>query len=161
MAEQIVNGGYSIIFFFSSRRRHTRCSRDWSSDVCSSDLVDMGVEPFLISSSVLAVLAQRLLRRLCDGCALEGQPADDERRRAGPGCAACRGTGYRGRSAIHELLVVDDPVRALVMARADAAQVRHHATAAGMATLRDDGLEKARAGVTTVAEVLRVTQDEG
>jgi len=124
-------------------------------------LVDMGVEPFLISSSVLAVLAQRLLRRLCDGCALEGQPADDERRRAGPGCAACRGTGYRGRSAIHELLVVDDPVRALVMARADAAQVRHHATAAGMATLRDDGLEKARAGVTTVAEVLRVTQDEG
>jgi general secretion pathway protein E len=135
-------------------------------------LVDMGVEPFLISSSVLAVLAQRLLRRLCDGCAVEGRPADDERRalgdgapdvvrRAGPGCAACRGTGYRGRTAIHELLMVDDPVRALVMARADAAQVRRHATAAGMATLRDDGLEKARAGVTTVGEVLRVTQDEG
>src|SRR6266566_3413069 len=135
-------------------------------------LVDMGIEPFLISSSVLAVLAQRLLRRLCDGCAVEGRPADDERRalgdatpemvrRAGPGCAACRGTGYRGRTAIHELLVVDDPVRALVMARADAAQVRRHATAAGMATLRDDGCAKARAGVTTVAEVLRVTQDEG
>ncbi len=135
-------------------------------------LVDMGVEPFLISSSVLAVLAQRLLRRLCDGCALEARPADDERRalgdatpdvvrRAGPGCAACRGTGYRGRTAIHELLVVDDPVRALVMARADAAQVRRHATAAGMATLRDDGCAKARDGVTTVAEVLRVTQDEG
>jgi len=135
-------------------------------------LVDMGVEPFLISSSVLAVLAQRLLRRLCDGCALEARPADDERRalgdarpdvvrRAGPGCAACRGTGYRGRTAIHELLMVDDPVRALVMARADAAQVRRHATAAGMATLRDDGCAKARTGLTTVAEVLRVTQDEG
>ena len=135
-------------------------------------LVDMGVEPFLISSSVLAVLAQRLLRRVCDGCAVAGRPTADERRalgpatpevlrRAGPGCAACRGTGYRGRSAIHELLVVDDPVRALVMARADAAQVRRHATAAGMATLRDDGFAKARAGVTTVAEVLRVTQDEG
>jgi len=135
-------------------------------------LVDMGVEPFLISSSVLAVLAQRLLRRVCDGCAVAGPPTADERRalgpatpevlrRAGPGCAACRGTGYRGRSAIHELLLVDDPVRALVMARADAAQVRRHATAAGMATLRDDGFAKARAGVTTVAEVLRVTQDEG
>jgi len=134
-------------------------------------LVDMGVEPFLISS-FLAVLAQRLLRRVCDGCAVAGRPTADERRalgpatpevlrRAGPGCAACRGTGYRGRSAIHELLVVDDPVRALVMARADAAQVRRHATAAGMATLRDDGFAKARAGVTTVAEVLRVTQDEG
>src|SRR5216117_336885 len=131
-------------------------------------LVDMGVEPFLISSSVLAVLAQRLLRRLCDGCAVEGQPrralgdaTPEVVRRAGPGCAACRGTGYRGRTAIHELLIVDDPVRALVMARADAAQVRRHATAAGMATLRDDGCAKARAGVTTVAEVLRVTQDEG
>ena len=135
-------------------------------------LVDMGVEPFLIASSVLAVLAQRLLRRVCDGCAVAGRPADDEGqalgdaapdvlRHAGPGCVACRGTGYRGRTAIHELLVVDDPVRALVMARADAAQVRRHATAAGMATLRDDGCAKARAGVTTVAEVLRVTQDEG
>src|SRR5881628_1821094 len=135
-------------------------------------LVDMGVEPFLIASSVLAVLAQRLLRRLCDGCAVVGPATDDERRalgdtapsvlrHAGPGCVACRGTGYRGRTAIHELLVVDDPVRTLVMARADAAQVRRHATAAGMATLRDDGCAKARACVTTVAEVLRVTQDEG
>src|SRR5947199_204804 len=135
-------------------------------------LVDMGVEPFLIASSVLAVLAQRLLRRVCDGCAVAGRPADDAGRalgdaapevlrHAGPGCTACRGTGYRGRTAIHELLVVDDPVRTLVMARADAAQVRRHATAAGMATLRDDGCAKARAGLTTVAEVLRVTQDEG
>jgi len=123
-------------------------------------LVDMGVEPFLISSSVLAVLAQRLLRRVCEGCAVAGSPGD-EPRHAGPGCATCRGTGYRGRTAIHELLVVDDPVRALVMARADAAAVRRHATAAGMTTLRDDGLGKARAGITTVAEVLRATQDEG
>ncbi len=123
-------------------------------------LVDMGVEPFLISSSVLAVLAQRLLRRVCEGCAVAGSPGD-EPRHAGPGCATCRGTGYRGRTAIHELLVVDDPVRALAMARADAAAVRRHATAAGMTTLRDDGLGKARAGITTVAEVLRATQDEG
>jgi general secretion pathway protein E len=81
-------------------------------------------------------------------------------RHAGPGCADCRGTGYRGRTAIHELLVVDDPIRALIMARADAAAVRRHASAHGVGTLRDDGLAKVRAGVTTLAEVLRVTQDE-
>jgi general secretion pathway protein E len=130
----------------------------------------MGVEPFLISSSVLAVLAQRLIRRLCDGCAVEGPASEEERRvledpdvlrHTGPGCAACRGTGYRGRTGIHELLLVDDPVRALVMARADAAAIRRHATGAGMATLRQDGFAKARAGATTVAEVMRVTQDDG
>ena len=110
-------------------------------------LLDMEVEPFLISSSVLAVLAQRLVRLRCAAC-------------AGAGCNGCLGTGYRGRTAIHELLVIDDAVRALVMARADAAAIRRHAIAAGMTTLRDDGLAKARAGLTTEAEVLRVTQDE-
>jgi type II secretory ATPase GspE/PulE/Tfp pilus assembly ATPase PilB-like protein len=76
------------------------------------------------------------------------------------GCGRCRGTGYRGRTGIHELLRFDDGVRALVMARADAAAVRRHARARGMMTLREDGLAKAAAGVTTVAEVMRVTQDE-
>ncbi len=134
-------------------------------------LLDMGVEPFLIASSVRAVLAQRLVRRLCTRCAVDGSPTDDERRalgaatparvrRAGSGCPACRGTGWRGRTAIHELLAVDDAVRALVMARADAAAIRRHAAVAGMATLRDDGFAKARAGVTTVAEVVRVTQED-
>jgi len=131
----------------------------------------MGVEPFLISSSVLAILAQRLIRRVCDGCATGGPPTDEERRalgepapaalrHAGPGCPACRGTGYRGRTGIYELLPVDDAVRTLVMTRADAAAIRRHATAARVATLREDGFRKARAGETTVAEVLRVTQDE-
>ena len=110
-------------------------------------LLDMEVEPFLISSSVLAVLAQRLVRLRCAAC-------------AGAGCSGCLGTGYRGRTAIHELLVIDDAVRALVMARADAAAIRRQAIAAGMTTLREDGLAKARAGLTTEAEVLRVTQDE-
>src|SRR5881227_4165884 len=77
-------------------------------------LLDMEVEPFLISSSVLAVLAQRLVRLRCAAC-------------AGAGCNGCLGTGYRGRTAIHELLVIDDAVRALVMARADAAAIRRHA----------------------------------
>ena len=121
-----------------------------TTDACGAitRLLDMAVEPFLISSSLLAVLAQRLVRRVCAG-------------HVGPGCAACRGTGYRGRTAIHELLLVDDPLRALVMARADATTLRRHATAAGMRTLREDGFAKASTGVTTVAEVLRATQDEG
>jgi general secretion pathway protein E len=96
---------------------------------------------------VTAVLAQRLVRRTCAAC-------------AGAGCAACRATGFRGRTGIHELLVVDDAVRTHVMARADAATIRRDARAAGMTALREDGLAKARAGVTTQAEVLRLTQDE-
>jgi general secretion pathway protein E len=144
-----------------------------TNDACGAvtRLLDMAVEPFLVSSSVLAVLAQRLVRRVCSHCAVPAAPDEDERRalgssvpdvlvHAGPGCPACRGTGYRGRTGIHELLPFDDAVRALVMARTDAAAVRRHATAAGMPTLRDEGFAKVRAGVTTVAEVLRVTQDE-
>jgi general secretion pathway protein E len=144
-----------------------------TNDACSAmtRLLDMGVEPFLISSSVLAVVAQRLVRRVCSACALERAATFAERRalgsgtpsalRQGAGCAACRGTGYRGRVAIHELVVLDDAIRGLVMARADATAIRRHNAAHGVPTLRIDGFEKARAGLTTVAEVLRVTQDEG
>jgi general secretion pathway protein E len=110
-------------------------------------LLDMGAEPFLIASSVAAVLAQRLVRRVCAAC-------------DGAGCAACRETGLRGRTGVHELLVMDDALRALVMARADAATIRQRARAAGMTTIREDGLAKARAGVTTEAEVLQATHDE-
>jgi len=134
-------------------------------------LLDMGVEPYLVASSLRGVVAQRLVRRVCAACSVEEAPGTDEARslggespatlrHAGAGCDACRGSGYRGRTAIHELLVIDDAVRRLVMARAEAAAVRRHAAGAGMATLRDDGFAKARRGVTTVAEVLRATQDE-
>ncbi|HEV7735515.1 MAG TPA: GspE/PulE family protein, partial [Candidatus Binatia bacterium] len=110
-------------------------------------LLDMGAEPFLIASSLTAVLAQRLARRTCTACDAAG-------------CAACRGTGHRGRTGLHELLLVDDAIRAQVMARADAASIRRAACGAGMTTIREDGLGKARAGITTEAEVLRVTHDE-
>ena len=134
-------------------------------------LLDMGVEPYLAASSLRGVLAQRLVRRVCAACGVDERATTDEQRalgagppatlrQAGPGCDACRGSGYRGRTAIHELLIVDDAVRRLVMARAEAAAVRRHAAGAGMATLRDDGFAKVRRGVTTVAEVLRATQDE-
>ena len=110
-------------------------------------LLDMGAEPYLIASSVVGVLAQRLVRRVCAAC-------------RGAGCDACRHTGFRGRTGIHELLLLDDPARALVMARADAGALRRLATAAGMSSLREDGFAKAREGITTEAEVLRVTRDE-
>ena len=109
-------------------------------------LLDMGVEPYLIASSVVAVLAQRLVRRVCATCGAAG-------------CAACRQTGFHGRTGIHELVIVDERLRARIMARDDAATIRRDARAAGTIPLRDDGLAKARAGVTTEAEVLRVTQE--
>jgi len=132
----------------------------------------MGIEPFLVSSSVIGILAQRLVRRLCRGCSrpvtlaasglaelgLGYMVADaPDLREAGAGCDVCRQTGYRGRTAIHELLFVDDTVRGYVMQRTDAATLRDVCIARGMRTIRDDGAEKVRGGVTSVAEVLRVT----
>jgi general secretion pathway protein E len=136
-----------------------------------SRLIDMGIEPFLVSSSLVGVMAQRLVRRVCPSCS-EVAPATaaEERElgitagtpvaRTGPGCGECRGTGYRGRTGIHEILVIDDEARALVMQRADAAALRRLAVGRGMTTLRDDGAAKIRAGVTTSEEILRVTQDD-
>jgi general secretion pathway protein E len=135
-------------------------------------LLDMGIEPFLVSSSVIGILAQRLVRRVCRACSRPASVAESgiaalgvngartataDLRVVGPGCDACRNTGYRGRTAITELLAVDDDVRGLVMQRADAATLRDACTARGMATVRDDGAEKVRRGMTSVAEVLRVT----
>ncbi|MBI3768006.1 MAG: type II secretion system ATPase GspE [Deltaproteobacteria bacterium] len=138
-------------------------------------LVEMGTEPFLVSSSVIAVMAQRLVRRVCDACrrtlhpdaatlAEIGLAADAAVGHAvyggGAGCDACKKTGYRRRTGIHELMVVDDDVRALIMKNADATAIRRAATAAGMPTLRQDGAAKVLAGETTIEEVLRVTQDD-
>ncbi len=138
-------------------------------------LLDMGIEPFLVSSSVIAVMAQRLVRRVCPECRIAYRPTREEIEevgitpqqlggreiyKQGPGCAHCKGKGYRGRTGIHELLVVDDEIRSLVMKNADAASIRRSATAHGMNTLREDGAEKVLAGVTTIEEVLRVTQDD-
>jgi general secretion pathway protein E len=138
-----------------------------------SRLVDMGIEPFLVSSSILAVLAQRLVRRLCVECREEYIPTAAELARiglgasgfSGPlyrarGCRACRNTGYRGRMAIQELMVMDDDIRALVMRKADAAMIRRHCTSRGMKLLRQDGADRVLAGETTIEELLRVTQED-
>ena len=138
-------------------------------------LVDMGIEPFLVSSSVIAVMAQRLLRRVCAKCRTLIQPTSEQLREigispaqaatgtvfhAGTGCPDCKQTGYRGRIGIHELLVVDDDIRALIMKNADAATIRRDATSRGMPTLRDDGTRKVLEGLTTIEEVMRVTQED-
>ncbi len=135
-------------------------------------LLDMGIEPFLVSSSVIGILAQRLVRKLCRHCSRSVSPAEsglaelglgyllaehEDLRVAGDGCEQCRRTGYQGRTAIHELLVVDDTVRSYVMQQTDAASLREICVARGMPTMRDDGADKVRHGITSVAEVLRVT----
>lgn len=136
-------------------------------------LMDMGLEDYLITSTVNGILGQRLVRRLCPNCR-EPYPAMaemvEEMRLArfadGPvilhrpkGCEQCDGTGYRGRLAIHEFLVMSDDIRRLVMNHAQARQIEEIALKEGMYTMYEDGLRKAVAGLTTVEEVLRVTSD--
>jgi type II secretory ATPase GspE/PulE/Tfp pilus assembly ATPase PilB-like protein len=132
----------------------------------------MGIEPFLVSSSLLGVVAQRLVRKLCTHCSKVVSPAEsglaelglgyllgrnDNLHLAGEGCDSCRHTGFQGRTAIHEMLSMDDTTRSYIMQRSDASTIREIAVARGMTTLRDDGAEKVRSGLTSVSEVLRVT----
>ena len=115
-------------------------------------LTDMGVEPFLLSSSLLGVLAQRLVRRLCPAC----KPAGGG---AGPGCEQCGHTGYQGRIGIFELMQADEAIRALIHNRAAESSIRDAAMAHGMRLMRDDGERLVREGITSREEVLRVTRD--
>ena len=114
-------------------------------------LTDMGVEPFLLSSSLLGVLAQRLVRKLCPHC----KKADG----TAPGCEHCGYTGYQGRTGIFELMLADERVRGLIHTRAAEAQIRDTAMASGMRLMRDDGERLVREGITSREEVLRVTRD--
>jgi type IV pilus assembly protein PilB len=128
-------------------------------------LVDIGVKPFLVSSSVRAIMAQRLVRTICPHCKTEYPPAEAETRilgsvprlYKGEGCASCSQTGYMGRKGIFELLTVSDEVQHLIYSGLSAAGLRTKARELGMRTLREDGLRKAVGGITTLNEVLRVT----
>jgi general secretion pathway protein E len=121
-------------------------------------LTDMGVEPFLLSSSLLGVLAQRLVRKLCPACK---KPAmqDGERVFQPVGCEACNHTGYAGRSGIHELFTVDDEARRLIHEGSDERELRRAASAAGMLSMREDGARWVQSGETSPEEILRVTRD--
>jgi general secretion pathway protein E len=156
-------------------------------------LVDLGVQPFLVASSLMALLAQRLVRRVCMECREAYKPSDEDvasigidpaafasgkarrvkfkgvdnlpppgvlyRAREG-GCPVCLGMGYKGRTAIYELLIIDEKTRQLTIKNADAQSVKTHAMSAGMRTLREDGAQKVLAGMTTTAEVLMITTQD-
>lgn len=133
-------------------------------------LTDLGLAPYLVTSTVEAILAQRLVRRICGGCRRETVP--DATKLAilgldsavissaweGAGCGECRGTGYRGRTGIYELLLPSPAVRELALQRRGSREIQELATSEGMRTLRQDGLRQVAAGVTTVDEVARVTR---
>jgi type IV pilus assembly protein PilB len=134
-------------------------------------LMEMGVAPFLLAPTLLGILAQRLLRRVCPQCKAPHQPSATEIAEAGvqeiagqvtflrgKGCGFCSGSGYRGRTGIHEVLRVDEEVRELIIEKASTSQVRRVAYGKGFRDLRFDGLRKAVAGETTLEEVVRVTK---
>lgn len=131
-------------------------------------LLDMGVEPFLVASSVEAVLAQRLVRTICKHCREEYTPEkvdlppdfnwQGENLFRGRGCRECRNTGHSGRKGIFELMVLNDELRELILQRASAGKIRNAAIKNGMITLRDDGWLKVRKGITTISEVVQSTK---
>jgi general secretion pathway protein E len=135
-------------------------------------LIDMGIEPFLVSSSVMAILAQRLLRVVCDECK-EAYIADEESLDSigitpemaagrniyrGRGCSSCLNTGYRGRTGIFELMILDDSIKNLILKTSDANAIKRLAIDQGMFSLRQDGVQKVLDGITTIEEVFRVTE---
>jgi general secretion pathway protein E len=145
-----------------------------TNDACASvtRLLDMGIEPYLLASSLLGVVAQRLVRRVCVECrelapigidalrSLNVEPDTPlERIARARGCPACNGSGYRGRTGIYEVLLLDDALRALIHARAAEAELRAAARARGMSVLREDGWRWLAAGETTLEEVLRATSE--
>ncbi|MBS1115032.1 MAG: putative ral secretion pathway protein (Type traffic warden ATPase) [Nitrospirae bacterium] len=132
-------------------------------------LMDMGVENYLVASTLICVMAQRLVRRLCEHCKVKQDVSADILKKfnssvkevwIGTGCDYCSGTGYRGRIGIFEVLPVGDEIRELIMRRSTVKEIKDKAIALGMRTLREDGIEKVKRGVTTIDEVLRVTQVE-
>ncbi|MFO7832050.1 MAG: type II secretion system ATPase GspE [Desulfuromonadaceae bacterium] len=135
-------------------------------------LVEMGIEPFLAASSVVGILAQRLVRSICPHCRetytpettmLERLNIDPDQGHTfyrGRGCAKCMDIGYRGRTGVYELLSINEKIRAAILANADAGTIRTMAIEGGMTPLRNAGLELARQGITTLEEVIRVTQEE-
>ena len=133
-----------------------------------SRLLDLGIEPFLVSSALIGVVAQRMVRRICPYCARTvtiplierlayAKETGEEQGEflSGSGCQACADTGYQGRTGIFELLHINDEIRAMMINGADIADIRTKAIESGMVPLIKDGMLKARAGITTPSEVLR------
>lgn len=148
-----------------------------TNDACGaiSRLVEMGVEPFLVSSALIGVLAQRLARQICPNCKESFRPPVEAVRKLGlsvygdsdisffrgRGCDHCKTTGYRGRTGIHEVLQISERVRSLILARASTAEIRQAAIEDGMRTMQDDAVQKVLDGTTTLDECMRVVYVEG
>jgi type IV pilus assembly protein PilB len=135
--------------------------------LAAARLIDMGVEPFLIASAIECIAAQRLARRLCPSCKRPAQLSPEELAQVGitdgagdvyepVGCVNCNGTGYAGRIGLYEVLLLDDRIRSLILGKASSGEIEQAAVADGMHRLTDDGFEKVRQGVTSLAEILRV-----
>ncbi|WP_369326254.1 type II secretion system ATPase GspE [Alcaligenes nematophilus] len=124
-------------------------------------MTDMGIEPFLLSSSLLGVLAQRLVRRLCPECKRQESLPDGTTRWVPVGCAQCNNSGFKGRTGIHELFVIDDDIRRIIHDGCNEQAMREAARRRGMRSMREDGQRWVADGVTTPEEILRVTRDEG
>jgi type IV pilus assembly protein PilB len=134
-------------------------------------MIDMGVEPFLVASSVNLILAQRLVRRVCTACKrpitlneevlrelqLDPKEAEGATFLEGAGCVECNNTGYRGRQGVYEVMTMSPRLRDLVLERASAGEIKKLAIEEGMLTLRRDGLEKLKRGITSVEEILKET----
>lgn len=136
-------------------------------------LIDMGVEPFLVASSLIGIMAQRLIRTICEDCKVEYQPppavikqskllyqAGKTKVFQGEGCATCNQTSYRGRTTITELLVPNERIKELIVEKSATSIIKNEAMKQGMRTLRQDGLGKVLRGITTLAEVIRVSADD-
>ncbi len=138
-----------------------------------SRLLDLGVEPYLVSSSLIAIIAQRLVRKVCQDCKEPVEPSEHELRElgladesvahkgkfyVGRGCDKCFQTGYRGRTGIYEMMMITPDIQNLIYSRESAGTIKRHALNTGLKTLRMDGARKVLGGFTTIAEVLRVTQ---
>jgi type IV pilus assembly protein PilB len=130
-------------------------------------LMEMGLEPFFLTSSISGIMAQRLVRKVCDACAAPAKPPAEllqkfgiedaiREEKTGAGCAACAGTGYKGRTAIAELLLVDDALRKGILECLPVLELKKIARASGMADLLHSGIEKINSGLTNVAELARV-----
>ncbi len=136
-------------------------------------LVDMGVENYLVASSLVAVIAQRLVRVLCDSCKVPYSPLESELRQLGifgkdhngtifkaAGCKKCMNTGYKGRTGIYEILLMNEDIKDMILKNESAGRIKSCAIKSGMRTLRSDGADKVLKGITTIEEVLRVTQED-
>lgn len=137
-------------------------------------LIDMGVEPFLVASSLIAIVAQRLLRKLCQKCKVVHEPSAFQIQELGLhnrpknavfyqaiGCSTCSNSGYSGRTVIEELLMIDDDIRPLIVKSSDSSSIRHLAEKQGMVPLREHGIQKVLSGITSIDELIRATHAEG